>query len=221
MDARVKAEIVAGEDNDFLYGSVDGRASVVDVLPDGEVAVNATFGGPPAGDPETNPPDFDGAVSGSGEWVYWTDETTGRIYVRVNGTSTVPVSEGRAQYWTSADEGRYAFYVEGEQLYRYDAVSESREALTGPGGGVQGVLGASGDGRRSSMLRRDGALARALAASGEGTLPVEEHGVVNLYLLGTAARRVFVAVSSAADGSEVQPFSSVPSFEPDRGFLLW
>ena len=30
--------------------------------------------------------------------------------------------------------------------YRYDAQSESREALTGAGGGVQGVLGASEDG---------------------------------------------------------------------------
>ena len=39
-----------------------------------------------------------------------------------------------------------AFYVEGERLFRYDAVSEIREALTGTGSGVQGVIGASEDG---------------------------------------------------------------------------
>ena len=169
LDERIKNEIKNnvgdGYGNDFLYGSVGGRASVVDVLPGpgGGVAENATFGGPPAGEPARNPPDFDGAVSPDGRWVYWTDETTGRIYVRVNGTSTVPVSEGHAQYWTSADEGRYAFYVEGEQLYRYDAQGESREALTVPGGGVQGVLGASDDGSYLYFVA-DGVLAAGASA---------------------------------------------------------
>ena len=221
LDTRVKAEIASGEDNTYLYGSIDDRASVVDVLPDGEVAKNATFGGPPPGppaaDPGKNPPDFDGAISGSGQWVYWTDETSGRIYVRVNGATTVPVSEGHAQYWTSADEGRYAFYVESEQLYRYDAQSESREALTGPGAGVQGVLGASKNGEDVYVAAR-GALANA-TASGEGALPVEESGAANLYLLiHDQQAPVFIATLSEADGSEVEPFSSIPSFGPLQGF---
>ena len=215
LDARVKAEIAAGEENDFLYGSVGGRASVVDVLPDGEVAVNATFGGPPGGNPEVNPPDFDGAVSGG--WVYWTDEVSGVVYVRVGGVRTAQVSAGRAQYWTSADEGRYVFYVEGEQLYRYDAVSETREALTGPGGGVQGVLGASKSGEDVYVVAR-GVLPKT-GASGEGALPVEEPGVVNLYLLvhGQPAP-VFIGTLSESDGSEVEPMSSIPSFGPNQGF---
>ena len=111
------------------------------MLPGGEVAVNATFGGPPAGNPERILLILMGLYLGLGSWVYWTDETTGRIYVRVNGATTVPVSEGHAQYWTSADEGRYAFYVEGEQLYRYDAVSESREASDRAGWGCAGCGG--------------------------------------------------------------------------------
>jgi hypothetical protein len=210
LDARIQAEVASKSNNsDFLYGSVGGQASVVDVLPDGEVAGNATFGGPPAGEPARNPPDFDGVVSGSGGWVYWTDEDSGVVYVRVGGVRTVQVSAGRAQYWTSADGGRYAFYVEGEQLYRFDAQSESREALTGPGGGVQGVLGASKDGEDVYVAAR-GALAGA-AASGEGGLPVEEPGVVNLYLLAQGQAPVFIATLSEADGSEVEPMSAIVS----------
>ena len=92
--------------------------------------------------------------------------------------------------------------MEGEQLYRYDAVSESREALTGPGGGVQGVLGASENGEDVYVVAR-GVLAGA-GANGEGALPVEEGGAVNLYLLvhGQEAP-VFIATLSEADGNEV------------------
>ena len=213
LDARIKAEIENHEEHDFLYESVGGRASVVDVLPgpDGEVAADATFGGPPAGTPKRNPPDFDGAISSSGQWVYWTDESTGTVYVRVAGARTVQVSAGRAQYWTSAEDGRYAFYVENEQLYRYDAESELREALTPPGGGVQGVVGASGDGSYL-YFAADGALAAGASAQtcGPGTL-------CNLYVWHDGVTRL-VAVLSAADGSEVQPFSSIPALEPAEGY---
>ena len=159
----------------------------MDVLPDGEVAKNATFGGPPAGEAGNNPPDFDGVVSGSGRWIYWTEQASGVVYVREGGVRTGQVSAGSAQYWTSAEGGRYAFYVESEQLYRYDAQSESREALTGPGGGVQGVLGASKNGEDVYVAAR-GVLAGA-GASGEGALPVEEPGAVNLYLLARGGKR--------------------------------
>ena len=184
LDARIKAEIAAGEESEFLFESVGGETSVVDQLPGGEVAKNATFGGVPAGTPEANEADFDGAVGG--RWVYWTDESSGRIYVRVNGERTVLVSgAGPAQYWTSGDGGRYAFYVEGEQLFRYDAQSESREPLTAGGVGVKGVLGAGADGE-SVYVAASGVLAGS-GVSGEGAAPVEEPGVVNLYLLAHGA----------------------------------
>ena len=219
LDARIKAEIEHHEEHDFLYESVGGRASVVDVLPGpgGEVAVDATFGGPPAGNPERNPPDFDGAISSSGQWVYWTDESTGTVYVRVAGARTVQVSAGRAQYWTSAEDGRYAFYVENEQLYRYDAESELREALTTPGGGVLGVVGASGDGSYL-YFAADGVLAAGASAqtceksngNGPGTL-------CNFYVWHDGVTRL-VAVLSAADGSEAQPFISIPAFGALQGY---
>ena len=204
LDARIQAEIGAGEESEFLFESAGGVASVVDVLPGGEVAPNATFGGLPASNPEVNPPDFDGAVDG-GRWVYWTDEASGVVFVRSGGVS-VAVSSGPAEYWSSADGGRYAFYVEGEQLFRYDALSESREPLTAGGVGVKGVLGASADGE-SVYVVASGVLAGS-GVSGEGTAPVEEPGLVNLYLLAHGAAPVFIASLSEADGSQVQPMTS-------------
>ena len=114
LDKRVKSEITAEENNNFLYRSVGGVSSLVSVLPDGEVAHDATFGAVPSGNPEYNPPDFSGAVSPGGDYVYWTDEGSGVVYVSVGGVS-VQVSAGAARYWTSADDGRLAFYVEGER----------------------------------------------------------------------------------------------------------
>jgi hypothetical protein len=204
LDARIKAEMAAGEEHEFLFESVGGVASVVDQLPGGEVARNATFGGVPAGNPELNEADFDGAVDG-GRWVYWTDGTSGDVFVRSGGVS-VPMSSGPAEYWTSADGGRYAFYVEGEQLFRYDALSESREPLTAGGVGVKGVLGASADGE-SVYAVASGVLAGS-GVSGGGVAPVEEPGVVNLYLLAHGAAPVFIASLSEADGSKVNPLIS-------------
>ena len=204
LDARIKTEIAAHEEHEFLFESVGGVASLVGVLPGGVVAQNATFGGVPAGNPEWNEADFDGAVGG-GRWVYWTDEASGVVFVRSGGVS-VAVSSGAAEYWTSADGGRYAFYVEGERLFRYDALSESREPLTAGGAGVKGVLGASGDGE-SVYVAASGVLAGS-GVSGEGTGPVEEPGVVNLYLLAHGAAPVFIASLSEADGSEVHPLIS-------------
>jgi hypothetical protein len=55
---------------------------------------------------------------------------------------------GEAQFWTATPDGRYAYYTEGEQLWRFDADSNTREALTpsGPEAEARGVVGAGADG---------------------------------------------------------------------------
>ena len=68
LDARVKEEIAVGEDNNFLYRSVGGVSSLVSVLPNGEVAHDATFGRPPTANQEKNPPDFSGVISPDGDF---------------------------------------------------------------------------------------------------------------------------------------------------------
>jgi hypothetical protein len=122
-----------------LYDSIGGALSQVNLLPNGEGAPNATFGGPS---------DLSNVISQDGSRIYWTDVKTGVVYIRRNGITTSPVSNGQAEFWTATADGRYAFYIEGGDLWRFDAdnPSNSRTELTGPGADVKGVLGASEDG---------------------------------------------------------------------------
>ena len=83
---------------------------------------------------------------------------------------------------------------------------------------MQGVLGASKNGEDVYVAAR-GAFPNT-GASGEGKLPVEKAGVVNLYLLAHGSAPVFIATLAESDGSEVQPFSWIPPLEPNEGFFM-
>ena len=144
--------------------------SLVDVLPDGRVEPNATFGAPSTG-ARLNPPDFDHVISSDGRRVFWTALTTGMVYVRVDGSTTVPVSAGPARFWTATGDGRYAFYTEGEGLYRFDVEHpEAREVIAGAGAGVEGVVGVSENGEDVYFVA-SGALATGAKAGPAESLP--------------------------------------------------
>jgi hypothetical protein len=209
LAASVASEITNNEDSNYLYDTVEGRLSLVDVLPAAEgggVAGDTTFGGPPFPGNEFDPPDFDGVISGDGMRVYWTDLHTGVVYVRVGGVSTARVSEGAAQYWASAADGRYVFYTEGavkgqeEGLYRFDAETDTRKQLVGPSGSVQGVVGTSESGEDVYFVA-NGKLA---GTSSGGVLP--QKGQPNLYLKHGEEEPVFIATLAPQDGYEVEPF---------------
>ncbi len=146
-------------DENNLYDSVDGHLRLVNVLPDGVSEPNATFGFAEHG---ASVPGFSQIISADGSRIFWTDLHPGanedRVFVRENDTQpqsslgghgecvistdacTVAVSGGPARFWGATSDGRYAFYTEGEVLYRFDVESGVRERLTG---GAVGVLGAS------------------------------------------------------------------------------
>ena len=228
LENDVKAEITNGENKNYLYDSSDGELSLVDVSPEGKVVPGATFGASPTGNPVKNPPDFAGAISGDGTRVYWSsldgsERPTG-LYMRENpgmpqspfvdgrcsmpnDACTVQVSGGEAQYWGSAANGRYAFYTEGEDLYRFNAEPEpdgvAQESLTGSDAGVMGVLGVSEEGGDVYFIAKD----VLSGEDGEGAMPVE--GEPNLYLWHGGATPVFIGTLSGGDGEEVQPFSGL------------
>jgi len=104
---------------------------LVNVLPEGRVAPNATFGG-------REGPDFSRVVSADGSRVFWTDLNTGVVYVRVDGSSTVEVSVGPAQFWSASSNGEYAFYTEASGLYRFDVQTDERVAVADLGAGATG-----------------------------------------------------------------------------------
>ncbi len=76
----VSTEIANNENSNYLYDSIDGKLSLVDILPDGSVAGDATFGGTPFPGNEFDPPGFSNVISSDGSRVYWTDLHTGVVY---------------------------------------------------------------------------------------------------------------------------------------------
>jgi DNA-binding beta-propeller fold protein YncE len=160
--------------------------------------------------------DTSGAVSVDGSHVFWTDLSTGIVYVRVNAareqseiaggkctevekacTLQVSAGVGPATYQTATPEGRYAFYTESGELWRFDltrfseaqqegkneaqADALARADLAGAGAGVQGVIGVNETGEDGAYLYfvaegklATGAEARKCEAAPEGALRGEE-----------------------------------------------
>ncbi len=131
-----------------LYVSVDGRLSLVNVLPDGSSDPNVTFGSP-AGQsaPYSEEMDVSHAISADGSRIFWTDMTTNGLYMRENPTSsdakTVEIAAG-GRFWAASVDGSRVFYTDGG-LYEYEVESGQTTDLT-PGVEVVGVVGASEDG---------------------------------------------------------------------------
>jgi hypothetical protein len=139
-----------------LYASAAGHLSLVNVLPDGVAEANAVFGslsGP-------RRVELSHVISADGSRVFWTDLTTGDLYVRENVTQpqspveggrctvladacTVLISEG-GKFWTASADGSKVFFTDGD-LYEYEVESGQTTDLT-PGVEVKGVIGASEEG---------------------------------------------------------------------------
>jgi hypothetical protein len=205
--AALTSNAAAGDNN--LYDSSAGQLYLVNLLPDGTTATNASFG---AG--QSN------VISADGSRTFWTDLSTGNIYVRENGTSTKPstkpVSMGAATFWTATPDGRYAFYTEGERLVRFGVEGEAREELAGEHADVQGILGTSEDGSyvyfaaggvlaTNENNEREKATLESCERSGE-----QEEGYggtpCNLYVSHDNVTK-FVTTLSGNDDSSVSPFN--------------
>jgi hypothetical protein len=201
LDEDVFAEVQGHQEHDYLYDNEGGRLSVIDVLPNGSVAGNATFGAPSEG--PSAQPNFTRVISSDGSRIFWTDLNTGVVYARVDGVSTVQVSEGDARYWTASTDGRYVFYSEAGRLYRFDLeapVDAQRTALVEPNAGVLAVIGASEDGQNVYFVAKD-----VLAlANGEGVSPSTTQP--NLYLSHAGGAPIFIATLSSEDGGGVKPY---------------
>ena len=141
--AYAPAAVDGGEFENNLYEWVDGSLRLVNVLPNGETEPNAAFG-VDNGDTYDNgsTPSLDNAVSADGSRIFWTDESTGNLYVRENGIKTVLIAAG-AEFQTASIDGSVVVFTKEERLYEYNIVTETTTELAT--GGVQGILGASAD----------------------------------------------------------------------------
>lgn len=109
-----------------LYEWGDGALNTVSALPEAMLAAPA------------------GAISADGGRVYFTQPEDGPLYLHEAGHADrlVPETIGGATFQVASTDGRFAFFISGSQLYRYDAVAEASEPIASE---ATGVLGASAD----------------------------------------------------------------------------
>ncbi len=137
-----------------LYMSVGGHVSLVNIGPSGELIAGASFG-----DSYTNQgiiinKNADHAVSADGSRVFWSGVNTDPnvVFVRVDGDRTEQVSNGAALYRTASPDGRYAYYTEKGNLWRFDVDSDEREEVAGPEAEVAGVIGVNQTGESGAYV---------------------------------------------------------------------
>jgi hypothetical protein len=135
-----------------LYEWAGGSLRLVNVLPAGETEPGASFG-INYGDRYNNAqlPSLSHVISADGSRIFWTDENggpnNGNLYVREDGERTTLIAVG-GQFQTASVDGTRVFYIKEEHLYEYNIDSKTTTDLDGGGGGgVEGVIGASNDGR--------------------------------------------------------------------------
>ncbi len=205
-----------------VYEAAGGTLKPVCVFPEGTSAkVEAEFPNCSAGSPSDLGGDSVGrvadvshAMSDDGSRVYWSasgeQSSLGKIYLRLNGTTTLPVTEAPgegqttkpAQFWGASADGARALYVvadpdrksptpKDKSLYLYDlGVEES--TLIAPK--VTAVVATSED------LSRVYFVSEAVLAGTTGASAGEE----NLYL-HEAGGNVFVATLSGRDVESSPP----------------
>jgi hypothetical protein len=140
----------------YLYewnknGPPGKELSLAGVLSGGEASSGGSVAGP--GGPALGEEVTGGAMGGfytqntiseDGSRIFFSDAGTGQIYMREpEAGRTIPVSAGiEPAYWRAATaDGSEVFYTEGEDLYRFDVESNTREAITSGSAGVLGTLG--------------------------------------------------------------------------------
>jgi hypothetical protein len=200
-----------------LYDSVGGRLVPVSVLREGGLTPDATFG--------STIGDLERAISNDGSRIFWTDTTTGDLYVRENDdqsdASTTLIAEG-AQFRTASSDGSKVFFTDEKQLtsdakavtgapdlYEYDVEDKTLTDLTAETqdpskehANVVGVLGASENGSYVYFAAA-GALANSDAAPQE-CLPYNPIIPIitqcNIYFTHDGETPKFVATVTNADG---------------------
>ncbi|HUN78956.1 MAG TPA: hypothetical protein VMU32_08560 [Solirubrobacteraceae bacterium] len=228
-NAALTSGAVPSEDIGNLYDSVGGHVQLVNVLPGPNPAPDpsAVFGGPrneteAANDGVNNEPAYSNVISADGSRIFWTDLNTHRIYMREDATRTVPISAGEAEYWTATYNGRFVFYTEGQgaaaRLWRFnvarfvqsdapeaEALVESREAVTGAGTAVQGVIGVNETGEEGEFVYfvAGGVLAHNANAEGDKA----SAGLPNLYL-SRQGMTAFIATLAPGDDNLGEPLNN-------------
>ena len=173
-----------------LYEYIDGAVRLVSILPNGEPASDASFAGNAVETPGDNESAglVTNAVSEDGSRIFWTDRGVGTqtVFVRVDGTTTVPVSgsvgSGNATFLSaSADGSKAIFLAYGKKLFVFDVDTETSHLIAERS---SGILGASDDAESVYFISRN--VLDAGAENDQENVYLAQGGSV--HFIGTVAR---------------------------------
>jgi len=216
-----------------LYDSVDGRLSLVNVLPDGATDPDATSGSAFA---------FSNVMSQTGSVAFWSDMASRHIYARLNPSQaqsrigsgdeclepkacTVQISgEDAAQYRTATPDGRYAYYTEAGNLFRFDTETGEHTSLTGASYAGTGVGDLTAESNEvTSVVTSSGGFAAGEVVYGpgipEGTRIVEVLG--STLVLDQAASAAGTGVAILSGGPLVQGVIAVSETGEDGAYVYF
>jgi hypothetical protein len=235
-DALTSNAIDGGPGKNNLYMDVNGKLTLINLLPDGSTEAGATFGAPQfETSPNFNLPDFSNVISPSGSRVLWTDLNSGKeaIYLTENAgspsersiqvdASHVPGSKGGGgRFWTASDNGLRVIFTDsatsdltpdtqsdsGTNLYEYEVPTGQLIDLTAvTHAEVEGVLG-QGETKEGQFSLYF--VAKGVLSSNKNSYGVEATpGADNLYVLQGGGSPIFVAALSPEDGANaIRPLS--------------
>lgn len=178
VDGGAQIEAYNRPSNLNLYEWFGGGLRLVNVLPgNATTAPGAVLGsGILLAPKERAIADVDHAISDDGSHIFWSEEATGQVYVRIDGDETVRV-EDPGKFLTATSDGSKVLLSDG---CLYDLASKSCEADLSQGHGAptfEGILGAAEDLSRVYFVDRE-----ALTPSGEENAN-GEHAITGEYNL--------------------------------------
>jgi hypothetical protein len=176
-----------------IYERSDGVLRLVSVLPGGEANPGYSWvgsAGEAQGENVREKAFVERAVSDDGSRIFWTDNGPlgdgggrGRIYVRIDGTTTIAVSESvaaePAQFWTASTDGSkavFSFKPGGvvDELYEFNVDTETPTFIASE---VTAVPGASEDLSRIYFVSREAL--DGVATAGEENLYLRQNGTIH------------------------------------------
>lgn len=173
-----------------LYESFEGQLRLVNVLPGNSTAPDAVIGSGRllAEEPSGEGPDVDHAISADGSRIFWSEESSGQVYVRSDGKETQKI-EDPGKFLTATPSGSKVLLSDG---CLYDLATKTCKDLTldqlsVSQGGFKGILGGAEDLSRVYFV--DTKVLTGVEKNANKEQAVEEAGKFNLYAWHEGATR--------------------------------
>jgi len=184
-----------------VYEYFNGTLQEVCVLPNATTVAGCSAGTGGGGLPSEHRGSLQNAVSDDGSRIFWTaaEQGAAKLYVRIDGAQTIPLSKGSAFFKGAAADGSRAFFTEEGKLVEFELGVDAPEEGDVVAEEVIGVVGMSEDASRVYFVSEE-ALDGGVA------------GDPNLYLYSEGT---FVFVATLSDSDLKAPIS-LSAAAPDR-----